>query len=309
MKSAMKSAINIRQGGFSIVEILIAMLLGLFLVVALVQILIEGKESFASANYLSRLQENGRVATNMVVTDLKRAGYMGGNSDIPNIFGSAGQVAPDDTCPAGSTEWGRMIQQRILGLDDSNAGYSCIADSSYLRGDVLAMRYASPWIADDFADDQLYLRSNLFEGKIFAGKDENDALNDMADPVGMTEHEMLAYAYYIGDSGRTCGGQLVPSLFRVRLDANGQPTAEELLPGIEDLQVQFGDGERYFNGNDVGDWNDIVTARLWLLVRSECPESGHADSQTYTLGNQVYTPGDNYRRQLYSSVVMLRNSL
>ena len=97
------------------VEVLIAMLLGLFLTVALVQILIEGKQSFTSANYLSRLQENGRIATNMIVTDLKRAGYMGGNSDISKIGGSAGRQDPDETCPNGSTDWGRMVEQRILG--------------------------------------------------------------------------------------------------------------------------------------------------------------------------------------------------
>ena len=124
-------------------------------------------------------------------------------------------------------------------------------------------------IVDDFESGQLSLRSNLFEGKIFVGGDENDGLNDMADPVGMSEHDLLAYAYYVGDSTRTCSGQVVPSLFRVRLDENAQPLAEELLPGIEHFQVQFGDGERYFNAGDVADWNDIVTARVWILVRAD----------------------------------------
>ena len=182
-------------------------------------------------------------------------------------------------------------------------------NTSYLRGDVLAIRYASPWVVDDFESGQLYLRSNLFEGKIFFGADENDAQNDMSDPVGMSEHDLLAYAYYVGDSTRTCSGRVVPSLFRVRLDDNAQPLAEELLPGIEHFQVQYGDGQRYYNGGDVADWDEIVTAQIWILVRSECPEGDYADGQTYTLGNQVYTPNDNYRRQLYSSVVMLRNTL
>ena len=305
----MNAKIKSRQHGFSMVEVLIAMLLGLFLIAALVQILVEGKQSFASANYLSRLQENGRIASNMIVTDLKRAGYMGGNSDVPNIFGTTGQVNPDDTCPSGTTDWGRMVQQRIIGLDDTNAGYDCIDNASYLRGDVLALRYASPWVVDNFENGQLYLRSNLFEGKIFVGGDQNNTLNDMADPVGMTQHDLLSYAYYVGDSTRTCSGEVVPSLFRVRLDENAEPLAEELLPGIEHFQVQYGDNERYYNAGDVTDWDNIVTARIWLLVRADCPERGFDDTQTYTLGNQAYTPNDNFRRQLYSSVVMLRNSM
>jgi type IV pilus assembly protein PilW len=101
----------------------------------------------------------------------------------------------------------------------------------------------------------------------------------------------------------------VPSLFRVRLDDNAQPVAEELLPGVADFQVQYGIAGQYVDADAVAatDWDDVVTARIWLLVRSECPETGYADTATYNLGDQAYTRNDNFRRQLYSSVVMLRN--
>ena len=301
-----KSRIVHRQHGFSLVEVLIGMLLGLFLLTALIQILLDGKESFAAANHLSRLQETGRVAINLVVADVKRAGYMGGNSDVPNIFGSTGQVAPAVSCSNADTSWGRMITEGIFGLDDTNAGYACIANASYLRGDVLVVRYASPWTVGAFAANQLYLRSSLFEGKIFVGSDEALGTNAVLDfPQG--EHELLASAFYVGNSGRNCNGQAVPSLFRVRLGDNGQPLTEELLPGLEHFQVQYGVAGQYVDADAVADWTQVVTARLWLLVRSECPETGFADARTYTLGDQVYTPADNFRRQLYSSVVMLRN--
>ena len=74
-----------RQRGFTMVELLVAMLLGIFLLAALVEILINGKQSFTSAHYLSRLQENGRIATSMIVSDLKRSGYMG--DQIMNALG------------------------------------------------------------------------------------------------------------------------------------------------------------------------------------------------------------------------------
>ena len=93
------SRILSRQRGVSLVELMVALLLGLFLLFALVEILINGKQSFSSASHMSRLQENGRIATNLVVTDLKRAGYMGGNSNQDKITGSAGQVAGAATCP------------------------------------------------------------------------------------------------------------------------------------------------------------------------------------------------------------------
>ncbi len=295
-----------RQRGFSMVELLVAMLLGLFLLTALVEILLSGKQSFTAASHLSRLQENGRIATSMIVTDLKRAGYMGGNSDIPNIFGSAGQAAAAISCATGDTSWGRMVTQRIVGLDDTNAGYACIPNSSYLRGDVLTIRYASPWPSGAFGANQLHLRSSLFEGKIFAGVDQALAANLVLDQP-QSVRDLIAHAYYVGNSGRSCSGQAVPSLFRVRLGNNSQPLIEELLPGIEHFQVQYGVGGQYLDADAVAGWSQVVTARFWLLVRSECPETGFADARTYTLGDQVYTPNDSFRRQLYSSVVMLRN--
>jgi len=236
---SINSKIRSRQNGVSMVELLVAMLLGLFLLYALVEILINGKQSFSSASHLSRLQENGRIATNLVMSDLKRAGYMGGNSDVPNIFGSAGQVVPAIACAAGDTTWVRMISQGVVGIDDSNAGYACIPNGTYLRGDVLAMRHAAPWIADAFDANKVYLRSSLFEGRIFNGSDQALVVNAVTD-LPQSDRELMAFAYFVGNSGRNCGGRAVPSLYRVNADANGQPEANELLPGVEDFQVQCG---------------------------------------------------------------------
>ena len=298
-----------RQRGVSMVELMVAMALGVFLLFALIEILINGKQSFGSANHLSRLQENGRIATNLLVSDMKRAGYMGGNSDVPNIFGTTGQQAPTAGCPTANTNWGRMVTQPIFGLDDTRTGYACIPAGSYLRGDVLVVRHVAPWIAPGaLVATRPYLRSSLFEGKIFLGSAQANAINTVSD-TPQSVRDLQAHAYFVGPSGRSCGAAAVPSLFRVRLADNGQPLVDELLPGIEHFQVQYGINDQYVNANDIAlaDWPDVVTARIWLLVRSECSENGFTDGATYTMGDINYTPNDSHRRQLYSSVVMIRN--
>jgi hypothetical protein len=129
-----------------------------------------------------------------------------------------------------------------------------------------------------------------------------------------SSHELLSYAYYVGNSGRSCAGAPVPSLMRVRLDpATGLPDPVELLPGVEHFQVQYGvndgvNGE-YQDADDVTDFNQVTSVRIWLLIRAECAETGYTDETTYSLGNQEdYLSADTgFRRQLYSSVVMLRN--
>jgi type IV pilus assembly protein PilW len=300
-----------RQSGVSLVELMIAMMLGVFLMFALVEILINGKQSFGSANNLSRLQENGRIATNLLVSDLKRAGYLGGNSDVPRISGTTPPQAPGATCPAGNTNWGLMVTQPIFGLDDTREGYDCIPTAAYLRGDILAVRHAAPWVETGvLIGTRTYLRSSLFDGKTFLGSAEANVINNVPDTPNSVR-EMLAHAYFVGPSGRSCGGAAVPSLFRVRLGDNGRPVSEELIPGIEHFQVQYGINDQYVNADDIAlaNWPDVVTARIWLLVRSECSESGFTDGATYTMGDINYTPNDSFRRQLYSSVVMIRNQI
>jgi type IV pilus assembly protein PilW len=293
------------------VELMVAMALGLFLLFALVEILINGKQSFGSANHLSRLQENGRIATNLLVSDLKRAGYMGGNSDVPKISGTTPPQAPQATCPTGNTDWGLMITQPIFGLDDTRTGYDCISAGAYLRGDILAVRHAAPWVETGaLLGTRTYLRSSLFDGKTFLGSAQADVTNNVPNTPNSVR-EMLAHAYFVGPSGRSCGSAAVPSLFRVRLGDNGRPVSEELLPGIEHFQVQYGINDQYLDADKIAlaDWPNVVTARIWLLVRSECAESGYADGATYTMGDINYTPNDSFRRQLYSSVVMIRNQI
>jgi type IV pilus assembly protein PilW len=304
------SKILSRQRGVSMIELMVAMALGLFLLFALVEILINGKQSFGSANNLSRLQENGRIATDLVVSDLKRAGYIGGNSDVPRISGTTPPVNPDTNCPA-STDWGRMIEQPIFGKNDTRDNYDCVPAASYLRGDILVVRHAAPWVETGaLAANRYYLRSSLFNGRTFIGSAEDDDVNEVEETPNSVR-EMQAHGYFVGPSGRTCNGVAVPSLFRVSLSPAGLPERKELLPGVENFQVQYGIDNQYLNADDIAlaDWPDVVTVRIWLLVRSECAESGYVDKRTIVMGDDDYVVDDSFRRQLYSSVVMIRNEI
>jgi type IV pilus assembly protein PilW len=300
-----------RQNGLSMIELIIAMALGLFLLFALIEILINGKQSFSSANNLSRLQENGRIATDLIVSDMKRAGYVGGNSNVPNISGTTAPVLPTVNCPPANDSWGRMIEQPVFGKDDTRAGYGCVPAASYLRGDILIVRHAAPWVETGaLVAGRLYLRSSLFSGRTFIGSAEAQAQNDVPETPNSVR-ELQAHGYFVGPSGRTCNGADVPSLFRVSLDATGLPVVNELLPGIENFQVQYGVNNQYVNADDIAlaNWPDVATIRIWLLVRAECAETGYSDDRTIVMGDDNYVVDDSYRRQLYSSVVMIRNEI
>ncbi|WP_411728114.1 PilW family protein [Methyloglobulus sp.] len=74
------------QQGFSLIEILIAMLIGLFLLGGLLQIFTGAKQSNRMQENLSRLQENGRFAMNFITRDIRLAGFWGClNPSVPDV--------------------------------------------------------------------------------------------------------------------------------------------------------------------------------------------------------------------------------
>jgi len=353
--------------GFSMVELMVALVITLILLAGIGQIFLSSKKSFTIQNNLARIQENGRYAMEVVVSDLRRAGYWGGNADIKSIDGSAGTYLVDDEeCKTSdSSLWVRMLNRSIYGLDltgdekpsvNTYSNYSCIQDAGatpYVRGDVMLVRYAhasavgsitkplpcepGKTTIKDCYPDEYFLRSSLFRGRLFKGSESEDPANTLVAPAIRTA-ELVARAYYIGTSSNTsaCPADgAVPSLFRVELSSSGGLTAEEVAYGVDNLQIKYGvdtsgDGivNRYYDAGEINPkpkpepleaveppeiyWEDVMSTRVWLLLRAECPETGYTNDNTYVMGNESYTPADTagrgYRRKLYTSTIHMRNN-
>jgi hypothetical protein len=100
---------------------------------------------------------------------------------------------------------------------------------------------------------------------------------------------------------------------------------ELVASGIEHMRVQYGrattaPATRYLNAEDiVGNstdapatntgyqWDEVSSVQVWLLARNAAVEPGYANTQTYTLGDTTVTKADGFRRELFSTVVQLRN--
>jgi type IV pilus assembly protein PilW len=307
--------------GLGLIEILIAMAIGLFLSATAGVIFINGRDTYSVQENMGSLQENGRYAIDLIAGDLRRAGFWNGVYRLDNVTGTENKVVPDGSCAAGNTKWGRMIERRIYGLNDTATGYDCIGGTEHLRGDVLVVRYASPAKTAAFSANTLYLRGSPSLGRVFSGANEADGANEVTG-VGAEATRtspLTAHAYYVGSTANTCDGAAIPGLYWKTLSATGLPDSEELVVGVEHLQVEYavdtgGDGtiDQYLDANTIEtdgayDWDQVLAAHIWVLVRSDCPESGLIDSNSYSMGDLVYTPNDRYRRQLYNSVVVLRN--
>ncbi len=66
-----------RSAGFSLVELMIAMVIGLVLIAGIVQVFVASRSTYAVADGLARLQENGRFAIGFLTHDLRVSGQTG----------------------------------------------------------------------------------------------------------------------------------------------------------------------------------------------------------------------------------------
>jgi type IV pilus assembly protein PilW len=309
--------------GVSLVELMVAVVVGLVMLGGVIQVYLSSKQTYNAQDQLARMQESGRFAMDLITRDLRRAGYWGGNADLATQTGNPGPATPAHTC-TNSNAWGRMIDWRVSGLNNTNAGYvDCVP--GYVAGtDILTVRYAASEPVDFAAvpaNGGLYLRGTMFLGWVMTGALKNDPGNTPPAAVtGAAAHlqpvmrPLRATAYYVGDSGRVCPtGESIPSLFRVRLDPDtGNPDVDEVVTGVEQLQFRYLLGDDYLDANAIADddWVNVSAVRAWVLVRGECPEFGLGNDATFTMGDvTVPAAPDNFRRQLYVSTVMLRNNI
>ncbi len=65
-----------KQRGFSVVELMVALLLGLFLTSGVLGVYLSSKQTYRMTDNLSRLQENLRYSLEFMTRDIRMAGYM-----------------------------------------------------------------------------------------------------------------------------------------------------------------------------------------------------------------------------------------
>ncbi|MDR7091135.1 MULTISPECIES: PilW family protein [Cellvibrio] len=68
---------HLRQAGLSLVELMIAIALGLVLMTGVVQVFLSSKTVFSTQQAMSRIQETGRLAVDFLARDIRMAAYYG----------------------------------------------------------------------------------------------------------------------------------------------------------------------------------------------------------------------------------------
>lgn len=325
-----------RACGFTLIELMVALAISSFLLIGAVTIYMQGRTAFRVNESISRLQEDARFALDLLEPDIRMASYFGLQSRPSMVENRADALDP---IPAGLNVNDDCRQNWAIDLDrpvevSNNAytwGGNCPAfgNGAVAGADTLVVRRVSEDPATILNPNAMHLQTARFRTNVlFAG-----AAIPGGFPVGATaSHDLVVNGYYVSRSSD--GDVNTPSLRRYFLRA--QPGVgpdvedEEILPGVEDMQIQFGvdtdapnsptrgSVNRYVNGDDAiitplapGFVPDaqIIAVRIWLLVRTERQENGFTDDRAYAYADRNFAaPNDGFRRMVVSRTIFLRNA-
>ena len=311
------------QAGLSLIEVMVAVFIGVFLLTGALSIYANGRGTLEITQRLSRMQENARFALELIEPDLRAAGYWGSTTGTAGIDNRATPTDMVDIAVTNDCEpnWSIHLDRPIEGADNINPyAATCLAGAAtHLNGtDVLVVRHAgdAPVATADLQAGRLYLRTDENRGELFVGSTE---------PLGFSPNAqnfpLITHAYYISPTSELVPD--VPSLRRLVLTDGANPTVvqEEVFLGAEDLQVQFGldtDGDgsvnSYVDPDGALDYTQVLSVRVWLRLRTEQAEDGFTDDATYQYADVTFTPtdtadasDDRLRRLVASKTIALRN--
>lgn len=312
--------------GFSLIELMIAMTIGMFVLAAVGSVYMGNRSTYRTAESVSRLQDEARVAAMKIRHSLQHAGYFG-RLDSPIVIngrrGSGSDLnKPTSDCAPG---WAIDLDRPVEAPDTAtgNPYPMCLTGGiqrQFSPGrDMLVVRRADSAIANPTDADyigKIFLRADVQRGELFIA-DGSNVPSGYPDAPLREDRLLVTEMYFITpDSFDDSDG--VPMLRRLYLTDNGGITglrSEGIAQNVEQFQVQLGedidgDGEADLFVDPPNATGRAVSVRFWLLIRSAIREPGLADTNTYVMGDAAYVPPadvQDFRRTLITQTVDLRN--
>lgn len=238
-----------RAAGFGLVELMVALVIGLIVLGSVLAVYMSNSQSARFQSGLMRAHENGRFAIDVLSRTMRMAGY-------------------DD--PDTATEVGTTFVQGTI----SYSGATFTQSGLNTAGDTVTIRY---------------------EG----GTGIRDCRGGTVAANTVAVNQYGIWTDGDGDSHLVCN------------TANGN--AEPLAEGVQDMQVQYGldlDGDgvanRYVDAGSVGNWAQVVSVQVALLVNSV--NAALPQEDTVCLGCSVFAGTQDFLiRAEFQTTIGMRN--
>lgn len=265
--------------GFSLIELMIAIFIGLMLTLGTATLYISSYKSTSDRGEYEKIENNGRLALEVLTNIIEHAGYTSTNANL--------------------------LQEKFIRNDTATAqvvSMNCGGVNNVINTNI----FTGLTTGDDIAGDSI--------GVIFVG-DANlntDCVGGVLPPacqaggVGSMGASRVYNHFSIGNN--TDG---LPVLICAGSRTN---TTVEVAEGVENLQILYGidsNGDnqvgKYVSADNVPDWGQVITVQLAILVRSEKPVFTTDEQRSYTLLHTEYSRNDRFQRAVFSTTIRLRN--
>lgn len=314
-----------RQAGITLVELMIAITIGLVLTGGLIEVYLGSKQSYNLAEASSRIQENGRFSIDLLARDIRMADFWGCLKQPEDA-----DIADDVDWPAGEPGFDAAVG--IEGTNDDGANGS---DSITMRGAFGAGIVVEPPFmntnssalhvsADNgLAQADILLVSNCTNGDVFQVSNANpNTTGTVAHNTGAvtapgnatgdlsTTYREDAQIYAIRST--TYDIQNSATTGRTGLFRNGV----EIIENVESMQILYGedtDGDarrtpnRYVPADAVGNMDNVVSLRVSLLISNEDEFLPTATAQSFRVSDVTVNTNDRRLRRVYNTTVTIRN--
>lgn len=321
------------QGGFSVIELMIAMLLGVILIGGLIQMFQGSKRTYRIDDAISRLQEDIRLVNYSLAVDVREAGF-GCLDNVTNIVSTLNATNDLDF------DFEHYIQgyDTATGFPDEIAADIVAAtDLVVVRGtydsqvsletempDSSAVLKTTVMDPAPITTDDIVILTDCTNAAIFQVTNYTDANGNIVHNTGSgnpgNSSKSFGHSFAAGSQvikvhsttfyiGVASSGE--PALMR-RVNNRGDSEVTEIAEGVEDMQIQYGvntDGvsgaDTYVDASGVADWDDVMSVRFNLLMRSVEDKVVDSD-QTLIFNGAEITWSDRYLRRVVSFVIAIR---
>lgn len=286
---------RLRQSGLTLVELMVAMLLGLVVIGAVVSVLLTSRQSYTTTSGLSQLQDNARIAFELMARDIRQAGNTPcGNSLVNDIlagngwyrwvngaglFGvdNAADLAPLPAAPAPTGGFAALVTRGTgtvsANLVSGNAACSSIVPMATAPADV-GIGVNDLVLACDGTQAYIF-QTGAFNNGLPVATNGNPG-NSAAQLPSCSSFSATAYvapysahAWYVGNAGAGAPPGTL-SLYRAHYAGNAL-VSEEIVRGVTGMQIGYlTTGPNFVNAGGIAanGWNSVSAVHLALTLQT-----------------------------------------
>ena len=335
------------KAGYTLVELLISMLLGLFLLTGVYQVNLSNQKANNLQKALEQTQKNGRFAIDSLSYAIKTAGYSGFygslSAGVENLLNTPTDEKLDISIPvsgynnvanadtiAGITgfkpDTDVLLLKGMCGnvvpvISNTNPDTLIAATTTaFSLGDIVVVSdadQASVFQANNIATDSTTTTMTLVTG---SGTPGNSLLLNNSYNSDSEISKYVVQMFYIKD-----GRNGSPALFKatlVSISGVVQMQEEEFASDIRDMQISYGIDsnadqimDQYNDASAITDWKELISINIVLLANSKKDNVVLENSSfsfdtslvTFTKDTVAATDADKRLKRVFRTYMPLRN--